>query len=240
MSEPLACTLLIFEDDSAIRTMLTAFFTGLGARVETAADGSNALERINAVQPDILLLDVIMPVQDGLAILQSLRRVNTGLPVIMLTEKDGVEDKVTGLEYGADDYMTKPFSPKELLARVRAQLRRSRRAQSGNDPCLHIGAVHIDPSTREIRLSTGELLPLTKTEFDLLAYLAARVGAVLTHAELFREVLGYDPGVETKALVMHVANIRRKLDRHCPLALSIKAVAGVGYKLIPGETPTTL
>ncbi|MGD9947487.1 MAG: response regulator transcription factor [Desulfobulbus sp.] len=235
MSEPLACTLLLFEDEPSIRTMLTTFFTGQGARVEAAADGAGALERIRAVQPDILLLDVIMPVQDGLSILQSLRDIDPDLPVIMLTEKDDVDDKVTGLEYGADDYMTKPFSPKELLARVRAQLRRSRRVPLADDPCLQIGALRIDPVAREVLLAGGDLLPLTKTEFDLMVYLAARLGAVISHAELFRDVLGYDPEVESKALVMHIANIRRKIDRHCPLALTIKAVAGVGYKMIPGE-----
>jgi DNA-binding response OmpR family regulator len=235
MSEPLSCTLLIFEDDPAIRTMLTTFFIGQGARVEAAADGTGALERIRAVQPDILLLDVIIPVQDGLSILQSLRAVDLDLPVIMLTEKDGVDDKVAGLEYGADDYMTKPFSPKELLARVRAQLRRSRRVPPVEDSCLQIGAIRIDPSAREVLLAGGDHLPLTKTEFDLLAHMAARPGAVIPHTELLQEVLGYDPEVETKALVMHIANIRRKIDHHCPLALTIKAVAGVGYKLIPGE-----
>ncbi|MDD2463159.1 MAG: response regulator transcription factor [Desulfobulbus sp.] len=235
MPEPLACTLLLFEDDPSIRTMLTAFFSGQGAKVEAAADGTGALERIRAVQPDILLLDVIMPVQDGLSILQSIRAIDPDLPVIMLTEKDGVDDKVTGLEYGADDYMTKPFSPKELLARVRAQLRRSRRVPPTADSCLQIGALCLDPAAREVRLAGGGLLPLTKTEFDLMAYLAARPGAVVSHAELLREVLGYDPEVETKAMVMHIANIRRKIDRYCPLALTIKAVSGVGYKLIPGE-----
>ncbi|MGE4560723.1 MAG: response regulator transcription factor [Desulfobulbus sp.] len=235
MSDPLSCTLLLFEDDPSIRAMLTTFFTAQGATVEAAADGAGALDRIRAVQPDILLLDVIIPVQDGLSILQSLRAVDRDLPVIMLTEKGGVEDKVTGLEYGADDYMTKPFSPKELLARVRAQLRRSRRVVPPDDPGLQIGAIRIDPAAREVQLAGGGLLPLTKTEFDLMAYLAARPGAVIAHSELLREVLGYDPEAETKALVMHIANIRRKIDRHCPQALTIKAVAGVGYKLIPGE-----
>ena len=235
MSDTLDCTLLLFEDDPSIRTMLATFLTAQGARVETAADGADALQRIRDIRPDILLLDVIMPVQDGLAILQAVRAEDCALPVIMLTEKDGVDDKVTGLEYGADDYMTKPFSPKELLARIRAQLRRSQRTPPAENSNLRIGPLCIDPLTREVLLDDGSLLPLTKTEFDLIAYLAARLGAVVTHAELFRDVLGYEPNIETKALVMHIANVRRKIDRHCPLALTIKAVAGVGYKLVPGE-----
>ena len=235
MSEQLNCTVLLFEDDPSIRTMLAAFFTAQGAQVIAAEDGRDAMARIEAAQPDILLLDVIMPYQDGLAILQELRARNTDLPVIMLTEKSGVDDKVTGLEHGADDYMTKPFSPKELLARVRAQLRRSRQSRPAEDQGLHIGPLHIDPRSREAKLPDGALLPLTKTEFDLLGHLAARPGAVITHAELLKEVMGYEPEVETKSLVMHIANIRRKIDRLCPLALTIKAVAGVGYKLVPGE-----
>lgn len=235
MSEQLNCTVLLFEDDPSIRAMLAAFFTNQGARVIAAEDGRDAMARIEAAQPDILLLDVIMPHRDGLAILQELRARNTELPVIMLTEKSGEDDKVTGLEHGADDYMTKPFSPKELLARTRAQLRRSRQPQPDGAHGLRIGPIRIDPRAREAKLADGTLLPLTKTEFDLLSHLAARPGAVVTHGELLKEVMGYDPEVETKSLVMHIANIRRKIDRLCPLALTIKAVAGVGYKLVPGE-----
>jgi DNA-binding response OmpR family regulator len=235
MSEQLNCTVLLFEDDPSIRAMLAAFFTDQGARVIAAEDGRDAMARIEAAQPDVLLLDVIMPHRDGLAILKELRARNTELPVIMLTEKSGEDDKVTGLEHGADDYMTKPFSPRELLARVRAQLRRSNQSRTEDAQGLNIGLIRIDPRSREARLADGTLLPLTKTEFDLLSHLAARPGAVVTHGELLTEVMGYDPEVETKSLVMHIANIRRKIDRLCPLALTIKAVAGVGYKLVPGE-----
>ncbi|MGI6655778.1 MAG: response regulator transcription factor [Desulfobulbus sp.] len=205
-----------------------------GATVATSEDGRDAMARIAEAAPDILLMDVVMPYRDGFSILQELRQTNRDLPVIMLTEKSEVEDKVTGLEYGADDYMTKPFSPKELLARVRVQLRRSHQA-GGNARVLSIGVLRIDLQAREVLLPDGSFLHLTKTEFDLLAFLADRPGAVVPHAQLLGDVLGYDPMVETKSLVMHIANIRRKIDQHCPGALTIKAVAGVGYKLIPGE-----
>jgi DNA-binding response OmpR family regulator len=232
----LACTLLLFEDDPSIRGMLIAFFSAQGAKVVAVEDGRDAMARIEAAQPDLLLLDVIMPYRDGLSILQELRLRNSELPVIMLTEKSGEDDKVTGLEYGADDYMTKPFSPKELLARIRVQLRRNRPPSSLSDSSLLLGPIRIDPASREVGLPDGSLLPLTKTEFDLVLYLAARPTIVVAHGELLKEVLGYDPETETKSLVMHIANIRRKLEAACPLALTIKAVAGVGYKLIPGKT----
>lgn len=234
MPEQLACTLLLFEDEPSIRTMLVTFFTAQGASVVAAADGKNAMERIETVRPDLLLLDVVMPYRDGFSILQELRQHNTTLPVIMLTEKSNEDDKVNGLEYGADDYLTKPFSTKELLARVRAQLRRSRNPHLVGAPALTIGSLRIDPAAREVHLTDGSELPLTKTEFDLLHFLALRPGVVIPHGELLQEVLGYSPDTETKSLVMHVANIRRKIDRVCPLAMTIQAVAGVGYKVIPG------
>ncbi|MDX9841897.1 MAG: response regulator transcription factor [Desulfobulbus sp.] len=235
MSTPHPYTLLLFEDDPFIRDMLVVFFTAQGLTVRTAADGRNALARIRADQPDLILLDVVLPFQDGFTILDELRRAGDKTPVILLTEKSGVDDKVTGLDHGADDYLTKPFSPAELLARIRVQLRRTTANQEPAPQPLTVGPVTIDPAAREALLADRSRLPLTKTEFDLLYYLAAKGRAVASHAELLKEVLGYEPETETKSLVMHIANIRRKLDKACPNALTIRAVAGVGYKLIAGE-----
>ena len=235
MSTPHPYTLLLFEDDPFIRDMLVVFFTAQGLTVRTAADGRNALARIRADQPDLILLDVVLPFQDGFTILDELRRAGDKTPVILLTEKSGVDDKVTGLDHGADDYLTKPFSPAELLARIRVQLRRTTANQEPAPQPLTVGPVTIDPAAREALLADRSRLPLTKTEFDLLYYLAAKGRAVASHAELLKEVLGYEPETETKSLVMHIANIRRKLDKACPHALTIRAVAGVGYKLIAGE-----
>ena len=235
MSTPHPYTLLLFEDDPFIRDMLVVFFTAQGLTVRAAADGRNALARIRAEQPDLILLDVVLPFQDGFTILDELRRAGITTPVILLTEKSGVDDKVTGLDYGADDYMTKPFSPKELLARVKAQWRRAS-ADSRNCLPLTIGQVTINPISREVSLPDCTLVPLTKTEFDLLYYLGVKCEHVVSHGELLKEVMGYEPDTETKSLVMHVANIRRKLERTCPGALAIKSVAGVGYRLMTADT----
>ena len=235
MLTPHPCTLLLFEDDPFIRDMLVVFFTAQGMTVRAAADGRDALTRIRAEQPDLILLDVVLPYQDGFAILDQLRHAGIRTPVIMLTEKSGVDDKVTGLDHGADDYLTKPFSPAELLARIRVQLRRTAAAGEPAPQPLTVGPVTIDPAAREALLPDRSRIPLTKTEFDLLYHLAAKGRAVAPHGELLKEVLGYEPETETKSLVMHIANIRRKLDKACPHALTIRAVAGVGYKLVAGE-----
>jgi DNA-binding response OmpR family regulator len=223
MSTPHPCTLLLFEDDPFIRDMLAVFFTAQGMTVRAAADGRDALTRIRAEQPDLILLDVVLPYQDGFAILDQLRQANIRTPVIMLTEKGGVDDKITGLA--------------ELLARIRVQLRRTAATGAPAPQPLTIGPVTIDPAAREALLPDRSRIPLTKTEFDLLYHLAARGRAVAPHSELLKEVLGYEPETETKSLVMHIANIRRKLDKACPRALTIRAVAGVGYKLVAGDPP---
>ena len=236
MSTPHPYTLLLFEDDPFIRDMLVVFFTAQGLTVRAAADGRNALARIRAEQPDLILLDVVLPFQDGFSILDELRRAGITTPVILLTEKSGVDDKVTGLDHGADDYLTKPFSPAELLARIRVQLRRTAANQEPAPQPLTVGPVTIDPAAREALLADRSRLPLTKTEFDLLYHLAAKGRAVAPHGELLKEVLGYEPETETKSLVMHIANIRRTLEQTCPGALAIKSIAGIGYRLIAGNT----
>ncbi|WP_028582975.1 response regulator transcription factor [Desulfogranum mediterraneum] len=230
-------TLLVFEDDPAILNMLRRFLSSQGARVVTAAHGKDGLALIRATRPDLLLLDVIMPFKDGLSLLAELRGEDRDLPVILLTDRDRVEDKVKGLELGADDYLTKPFSLQELQARIRAQLRRSGAGQQRKTGAILVGPLTIDPAAREVQLGSGGSLALTKTEFELLTYLARQPNQVVTHGVLLQEVLGYAPDTETKALVMHIANLRRKLERHCPGGIQIVAVPGVGYRLTPGTAP---
>ncbi len=229
------CKLLIFEDDSATRTMLADFFTCQGATVATAEDGRDALARIRSEQPDLLILDVVMPHQSGLAILEQLRAEGSPVPVLMLTAKDTVDDKVTGLELGADDYLAKPFASQELLARARVLLRRTRQAvqmkKVGMVP-RRVGGLYIDPLRRVVTVHGQSPVPLTKTEFDLLLDLAEHAGSIRSYAQLMQEVLGYDPGVESRALSMHIAHIRRKLeDIGAADSVRIRTVTGIGYAL---------
>ncbi len=231
VTKELDCKILIFEDDSSILSMLTDFFGEIGAEISTSSDGGGALDLIASVNPDIVLMDVVMPIQDGFSIVRDLRENSNQVPVILLTEKNSIDDKVLGLDSGADDYICKPFSPKELLARVKAQLRRLPDTSNRKDSILHFNELTIDPRTREVHFHMKPVA-LTKTEFDLLYYLAKNHPEVILHAELYKNVLGYNPGTETKALVMHVMNMRRKFIESGIDTIEIKSVPGVGYKFI--------
>ena len=220
---------LLIEDDTSIQAMLSTYLSANNVEVIVLPDGSTIVSSIAHHQPDVVLLDVVLPLADGFTLLRQIRGAEIKIPVIMLTEKGAVEDKVLGLDLGADDYLTKPFSSRELLARIMSQIRRYRACPQ----VVHVGGLHIDPATREIRCEKSGLLQLTKTEFDLLFQLAKKHPQVVSHAELFTEVLGYKPDIETKALVMHIANIRRKLSSlNMYGQIQIQSVAGVGYRLI--------
>lgn len=229
MTEELKCKLLICEDDVSILDMLTDYFTDLGATIISTSDGGEALELIKSSSPDIVLLDVVLPNKDGISIVRQLRETSMQVPVILMTEKSSIDDRVLGLDSGADDYLCKPFSPKELLSRVKAQLRRLPVSSDTNPQALEFKSFSINPLTREVT-NNNKLVALTKTEFDLLYYLAGKHPEVLTHGELFSNVLGYNPGVETKALTMHIMNLRKKFRKYAIKDVEITAVPGVGYK----------
>lgn len=226
-------SILVAEDDEGILTLLKSFLQSSGANVTVEEHGRDILTRVEEVQPDIILLDVVMPFVDGLTVLGNLRKAGCKIPVIMLTDKSTVDDKVKGLEFGADDYMTKPFSTKELLARIKSVLRRAE--QDNNEErasLIEVGGIEIRPLSREVIVESGSTLQLTKTEFDLLNYLAQRKSEVVAHTDLLSHVLGYKNYVETKALVMHIANIRKKMAKAMLEGVRIETVAGVGYKLM--------
>lgn len=226
-------SILVAEDDEGILTLLKNFFQNNGARVAAEQSGLDVMRRVVEFRPDIILLDIVMPYVDGLTLLRELREKGVKTPVIMLTDKNTVDDKVKGLEFGADDYMAKPFSTKELLARIKSVLRRFELEKKGDrTTVVEIGTLRIKPLSREVLLKSGNALHLTKTEFDLLNYLAQRKSQVVEHSELLSDVLGYKNYVETKALVMHVANIRKKMAKAMLRCTRIETVAGVGYKLI--------
>ena len=226
-------SILVAEDDAGIVTMLRSLFEQNGATVWVEYSGKNVLERVNTFQPDIIILDVVMPYVDGLTALIRLRDSGSTIPAIMLTDKSTVDDKVTGLDCGADDYMTKPFSTKELLARVKTVLRRGVEVKKSTlEDKIRIGTVEINPLTREIYMLGGSHVQFTKTEFDLLYYLAINRTQVVKHSSLLQDVLGYKGDVETKALVMHIANKRKKMAKLSLSSIKIETVAGVGYRLI--------
>jgi len=231
MTEHIPCTLLIFEDDANILAMLRTYFKNQGTRVVTADNGAGAYELIEQTAPDVILLDIIMPHQDGFTILGELREKNNQTPVIILTDQNRVDDKVTGLELGADDYVAKPFSLRELSARVQAQLRRAAVSSKTRHATIKIGPLTIDTKARETTDEKQRKIALTKTEFELFSYLGRHLNSVVPHKELLQNVLGYDPNTETKALVMHITNLRKKLDASAPGTIQISAVPGVGYKL---------
>jgi DNA-binding response OmpR family regulator len=221
--------ILVVDDEEHIRQLVTMYLTKEGFQVETAADGRAALQRIHAVKPDLVVLDLMLPETDGWSVCKELRRspLTESLPIIMLTARDDLIDRVLGLELGADDYLTKPFNPRELVARVRAVLRRTMRAATGGK-ALQAGDIQVDLERREAR--AGErLLQLRAKEFDLLAAFVERPGTVFTRDALLNRVWGYEHEIDTRTVDVHVSALR---DRLQGAQSSIETVWGVGYKFV--------
>jgi DNA-binding response OmpR family regulator len=215
--------ILIIEDERSIASAVAARLRSEGFTVDIAPDGPSGLEAYARLQPDLVVLDLMLPGIDGIEVCQRIQQ-QRAAPILMLTARDGEADLVTGLEVGADDYMTKPFSNRELVARVHAILRRARRsAAAASEAPAHIGDVELDPATRRVR-AQGEQVHLTPTEFDLLMYLAARPGRVSTREELLEQVWGYEVPSGARTVDSHVRSLRRKLG-----AELIRTVHGVGY-----------
>ena len=221
---------MVFDDEAAVRDALRRALELEGYDVELAADGAEALERlVDGARPDALLLDVLMPGVDGLEVCRRLRRSGSRLPVLMLTARAEVSDRVSGLDAGADDYLAKPFALQELLARVRALLRRS---GSGEGDVLRFADLELDPSTREVRRG-GEEIELTRTEFSLLELFLRNPRQVLTRSLIFERVWGYDFGAGSNSLDVYVGYLRRKTEADGRPRL-IHTVRGVGYALREG------
>jgi DNA-binding response OmpR family regulator len=225
-----AGTVLVIEDEAAIAASVAARLRREGFRVETASDGRSGVEMSLRLRPDLVVLDVMLPGLDGLEVCRRIQR-ERPVPVLMLTARDDESDILVGLGVGADDYMTKPFSPRELVARVKALLRRVERLPGPAATPLRIGDLEIDPAAREVRRG-GEPTHLTPTEFDLLHHLAQRPGVVLSRERLLAEVWGYRDGSGARTVDSHVRALRRKLG-----ADTIRTVHGVGYALRPEDRP---
>jgi len=218
---------LVVDDERAVRDSLRRALELEGYVVELAADGEEALERLaQNGEPDAVVLDILMPRMDGLEVCRRLRREGHRLPVLMLTARDEVENRVAGLDAGADDYVTKPFALEELLARLRALLRRT---TSGSGEVLRFADLELDPKTREVRRA-GAPIELTRTEFSLLELFLLNPRQVLTRSVIFERVWGYDFGFSSNSLDVYIGYLRRKTEAGERPRL-IQTVRGVGYAL---------
>ncbi|MFF1788723.1 response regulator transcription factor [Kitasatospora sp. NPDC058243] len=221
-------TVLIAEDDRAIRDSLTRALQLEGYRVSTAADGAQTLAALTEQRPDLLVLDVMMPGPDGLEVCRRLRADGDRTPVLMLTARVEVPDRIAGLDAGADDYLVKPFDVDELFARLRALLRRSPPESAGGG-VLAVADLRVEPHARRA-WRAGQELELSRTEFDLLELLTRHAGSVLDQATVYEQIWGYDFGPGSKNLAVFIGYLRRKLDRP-GLTPLIHTVRGVGYTL---------
>ena len=221
--------LVIAEDDRAVRESVTRALQLEGFEVEAVNDGVAALEAASRDGVDLLLLDLGMPNMDGLTVCRRLRSVGSRLPILVLTARTEVSDRVSGLDAGADDYLPKPFSLDELLARVRALLRRSTPETTADDNEVRVEDLVIDDAARRAWRGEREL-ELTKTEFDLLDLLARNHGVVLSHSSIYDQIWGYDFGPDSKALAVYIGYLRRKTEESGESRL-IQTVRGVGYTL---------
>ncbi|MTA42903.1 MAG: response regulator [Actinobacteria bacterium] len=221
--------LVIAEDDRAVRESVTRALELEGYTVEAVTDGVAALEVASKEGVDLLLLDLGMPNMDGLTVCRRLRSAGSRLPILVLTARTEVSDRVSGLDAGADDYLPKPFSLDELLARLRSLLRRSTFDDTDEVPQIVVEDLVIDEAARRAWRGEREL-ELTKTEFDLLELLARNTGVVLSHSNIYDQIWGYDFGPDSKALAVYIGYLRRKTEEGGEARL-IQTVRGVGYTL---------
>ncbi|MDI6871447.1 MAG: response regulator transcription factor [Bacillota bacterium] len=230
--------ILVVDDEPQIRRVVAAYLEREGYEVETAAGGEEALRKIGQLRPDLVVLDLMLPGLSGEAVCRTLRR-TSDVPVIMLTAKGSEEERVAGLNLGADDYLVKPFSAKELMARVKALLRRYRR--SGRAIMAEVldfgeGKLRIDLSERRV-FREGEEVALTPTEFDLLAALARQPGRVLSRQQLVDQVMGYEFEGFDETIYAHIKNLRKKVERDPARPEFIQTVYGVGYRFVVPAAP---
>jgi len=221
--------ILIVEDDPAIAAFVQTALEREGFETELVKRGDTALARVEAAPPDLILLDLMLPGLDGLQVCQALRRRPQYIPIIMLTAKDDDVDKIVGLEIGADDYITKPFKMRELLARIRALLRLVQYSTGSAARALRYGPLEINLEGRTVRRD-GQLVSLTPKEFDLLALLASNPRRVFGRETLLEKVWGYDYAVETRTVDVHIQRLRQKIEPDPHEARFLVTVRNIGYK----------
>ncbi|RID86435.1 DNA-binding response regulator [Peribacillus asahii] len=234
----MAKKILVVDDEKSIVTLLKYNLEQAGFYVITASDGEEGLQTVVEQKPDLVVLDLMLPKLDGIEVCKQLRQLKVNVPILMLTAKDDEFDKVLGLELGADDYLTKPFSPREVVARIKAILRRAQQqapiaeqgVQEDQQPSLIIGELKVYPDRYEA-LFNDELLELTPKEFELLVYLSRNKGRVLTRDQLLSAVWNYDFVGDSRIVDVHISHLREKIEKDTRKPLYIKTIRGHGYKL---------
>ena len=220
--------ILIVDDEPNIVHLARLYLERAGFRVESAGDGPGGLAAVRRARPALVILDLMLPGLDGMEICRQLRAEKNQVPILMLTARDEDVDKVLGLEMGADDYLTKPFNPHEVVARVKAILRRGASTSQGAQNPVHVGDLVVDPASREVTVS-GRRISLRSQEFELLLALAAHRGLVLTRQQLLDLAWGIEYFGETRTVDVHIGHLRKKLAGG---NVQIETVTGVGYKLV--------
>lgn len=229
--------ILVVDDDRELCELLATYLQRESFTVECVYDGDAALDRAASREFDLLILDVMLPTLPGFEVLRRLRRTSS-IPVLMLTARGDDVDRIVGLELGADDYLPKPFNPRELVARIHAILRRAQRPGPGDEaltPPLALGDLTIDPARREVTFAGGSIV-VTSVEFDVLAVLTRSAGRIVSRDEISRQALGRPHSAFDRSVDMHVSNLRRKLQAAAGDRILIKAVRSAGYML---ATPAT-
>lgn len=222
--------ILIVDDEVSIVTLLDFNIRQQGYKTEIAYDGYDAIVKVRNSEYDLIILDLMLPGISGMDVCKYLRDENIYTPILMLTAKNDENNKIKGLELGADDYLTKPFSPKELIARVKAILRRVELSEQDTSSNIKIGNLDIYPDSYEVKKS-GEDLSFTRKEFELLLYLATNKGVVLSRDQLLKEVWDYDFVGDTRMIDMHISNLREKIEPSSRQPIYIKTIRGLGYKM---------
>jgi DNA-binding response OmpR family regulator len=223
-------SVLVVDDEANIRELVTVYFTAAGFDVCQAADGPSAIESVRDTAPDLVILDIMLPGVDGATVCRRIRETSQ-VPIIMLTARDTDLDKVSMLEAGADDYMTKPFSPSELVARARAIMRRTAMAPDVEGAAvIEVGVLRIDPAERHVTVD-GVPVELTAKEFDLLAAMAAEPGVVFTRERLLERAWGFSDYVDPRGIDVHIRHLRTKLGDDAVAPRFVETVRGVGYRV---------
>jgi len=221
---------LVVEDEASIASFVALYLKNAGYTVKAVANGTDALAQVEAEQPALIVLDLMLPDMDGIEVCRRIRQ-RRDVPILMLTARDEDIDKIIGLEVGADDYMTKPFNPRELVARVKSILRRSTPERRDSETAeIRHGDLHVDAGRREVHIGEEEI-QLAPKEFDLLWELLDHRGVVLTRDQLLERVWGYTFAGDTRTVDVHVRQVRRKLGDASPIV----TVWGVGYKVAPAR-----